>query len=418
MHPSFRDLKTLHLFLRDFGSSLAPMTAWFPKETPHSKQDRDTPRAAVRSDGSSGYLFLNNYQKDHRLPMQREFQAEIKLADTVLSIPRRPIDIPSGAYTFWPFHMDLGGVTLEYATAQPLCRLTDPDTVVFFAWPGINPEFVFHETVDTTVEVAHAHVERSEGRMYVTGISPGLDAVIRIRKKNGGTTQIVLVSRDQARDIWKAPLVGRDRLVFSPADVYFDGDRIHLNSSDPLSLRFGVYPQLGSDVAGFRDCGANGVFDCFAATIPPAKLNVSVEPLAPAGRVPPVKMGKGVAMAPPEGYFASAARWRVRVPDFTPAADSEVLLHLDYQGDVARIYAGGRLITDDFYHGAPWEIGLRNLPPEELRRGLELAILPLRQDAPIYLAAGASPDLPPGGQVVKISQIRLVPQHAVAAVLQ
>ena len=92
-----------------------------------------------------------------------------------------------------------------------------------------------------------------------------------------------------------------------------------------------------------------------------------------------------------------------------------MLLRISYQGDVARVYAGGRLITDDFYHGAPWEIGLRSIPAADLKQGLELRILPLRQDAPIYLAAAAKPAIPAGGQVAQVMDVRVLPEYRAVA---
>ncbi|KKS84072.1 MAG: Glycosyl hydrolase family 35, partial [Parcubacteria group bacterium GW2011_GWD2_43_10] len=37
----------------------------------------------------------------------------------------------------------------------------------------------------------------------------------------------------------------------------------------------------------------------------------------------------------------------------------EVFLKIDYTGDVARAFIGGKLKADDFYHGEPWVIGLK-----------------------------------------------------------
>jgi beta-galactosidase len=91
------------------------------------------------------------------------------------------------------------------------------------------------------------------------------------------------------------------------------------------------------------------------------------------------------------------------------------LLHVVYQGDIARIYAGGRLITDDFYHGAPWEIGLEDIAAADLKQGLELEILPLRADAPIYLASEAKPSVPPRGQVARVAEVRVMPVYQIIA---
>jgi hypothetical protein len=417
MRPSFRDLKTFHLFLRDFGPVLAPMTAYFPARMPSGKQDRETPRVAVRSDSQSGFIFLNNYQKDHPLPAQKGLQVQLKLASGTVNVPRQPVDIPSGAYTFWPVNLPVGGAVLEQATAQPLCRLEDPDTYLFFAWPGIAPEFVF-QAGGMSIDAPHAHVTREGGRVAVDGISPGLGTAIEIRAKEGPLTRILVLSREQARNIWKAPLGGRDRLVYSPADVYFDGDQIHLSSTDAAGLKFAVYPGLDREVADFPPTGSEGIFKGYGTVVEPVHVEAEVRQVREAGKAAPVRMGKEVAMAPEEAAFEGAARWSIRVPDVKSAAVGEVLLRIAYQGDVARIYAGGRLLTDDFYHGAPWEIGLRSIPAADLKQGLELQILPLRADAPIYLAGGVKPAIPAGGQVAQVTDVRVAPEYRAVADLR
>jgi hypothetical protein len=418
MHPSFRDLKSIHLFLHDFGSELAPMAAYFPSKMPASKQDRDTPRAAVRSDSHRGFIFLNNYQKDHPLPVQKAVQVEVKLASATVMVPRRPIDIPTGAYTFWPINLPVGDTTMTYATAQPLARLEDPDTLLFFAWPGIAAEFVFDAGVDDSIDAPHGHVTREGRQVAIDGLTPGLGPAIEIHGKNGRHTQILLLSREQARNIWKAPLAGRERLVYSTADVYFDGDRVHLSSTDPAKLSFGLYPDLEREAAGFHRSGSDGIFKAYTAAIEPVHIEADVRQVREAGKVAPVKMGAEVAMAPEESAFDGAARWSIHVPNVKSPAVRQVLLRIAYQGDIARIYAGGRLITDDFYHGAHWEIGLDDIPAGDLNKGLDLQILPLRADAPIYLASEARPSIPAAGQIARITEVRVLPEYQAVASLR
>ena len=415
MHSSFRELKSFHLFLRDFGPAIAPMTAYFPAQMPKGKLDTATPRVAVRSDSRSGFIFLNNYQKDHPLPERKGVQVQLKLASGTVSVPRQPVDIPSGAYTFWPVNLPVGGAVLAHATAQPLCRLDDPGTLLFFAWPGIAPEFVFEAAAGITIAAPRARVKRESGRVAIDGITPGLDTAIEIRTKAGQRTQILVLSREQARNIWKAPLGGRERLVYSPADVYFEGDRIHLSATDPARLGFAAFPGPDREIDGFRRSASQGIFHGYTATVEPVEVKAEVQQLQKAGKAAPIKMGQEVALMPPDSAFESAARWSIHIPDVKSALVGEVLLRIAYQGDVARIYAGGRLITDDFYHGAPWDIGLKSIAAEDLKQGLELKILPLRQDAPIYLAEGARPAIPAGGQVAQVTEVRVLPEYRVVA---
>ncbi|MEI9974254.1 MAG: hypothetical protein WDO73_20710 [Ignavibacteriota bacterium] len=415
MHPSFRELKSIHLFLEDFGPSLAPMAAFFPPKMPAGKDDTETPRLAVRADAKGGFIFLNNYQKDHPLPSHANFQVEVKLPTETVDVPRHPVELPGGAYTYWPVNLPVGSATLVYATAQPLCKLDDPDTTVFFAWPGIAPEFAFRVADGVTIEAPGGKVERANGTVYITGLQPGLASAIRIRTAKGHASEILLLTREQARNIWKAPLAGRDRLVFSNADLYFEGDRIHLGSTDPSALAFGLYPGLECKIDGFQCAGKDGIFQRYATKVEAVAVEAKVVKLADPKAAPSVKIAAEVALAPSESAFEAAARWSIRVPEIKSAGVSEVLLRIAYQGDVARLYAGSRLITDDFYHGTPWEIGLRRIPADELERGLALEILPLRQDSPIYLAAGARPTLPDGGQVAKLLQIQVITQYQAIA---
>jgi beta-galactosidase len=268
-----------------------------------------------------------------------------------------------------------------------------------------------------SIEAPRAHVTREGSRVAIDHLTPGLDAAIEIRGKNGGRTQIVVLSREQARNVWKAPLGGRERLVYSPADVYFEGDRVHLNSTDPAKVNLAIFPDSGHAPEGFRRTGAEGIFARYSASVTPVEARAEVRLIHEPATAGPVRMGKEVAMAPEESAFEGAARWTIHVPDVKSPAIRQVLLRIAYQGDIARIYAGNRLITDDFYHGSPWEIGLEGIPAGDLKQGLELEILPLRADAPIYLANEARPSIPPGGQVARISEVRLMPVYqAVAAV--
>ena len=83
------------------------------------------------------------------------------------------------------------------------------------------------------------------------------------------------------------------------------------------------------------------------------------------------------------------------------------LLSISYRGDVARLYAitrsadgseSSRLVADNFYYGRPFLYGLWRLP--EGATELELRILPLQENMPVYLPREA--DKTPGEQVDEI----------------
>lgn len=411
MRPSFGAVKIFDLFLQDFGSSLAPMAPYLPNQMPESRFDIATPRVAARIEGEHGYIFINNYQRLYPLPERKNLQVQLKLAGRTLEVPRHPVDIPSGAYTIWPVNLPIEDSLLEYSTAQFLSKLDDANTYVFFAWPGISPEFAFAPSQNSSIEAAHARVVKEGGRVYVNAIEPGTGAAIQIRGANGKTTQIIVLSREQALNAWKANVAGRERLFLTTGELYFEPGRVHILSTNAFGLDVSVFPKLDISFPGFTKAAADGIFDVYTAHFQTISRVADVQKLSDAGPSAPVKMGTEVAMAPTDADFANAAHWMIRVPRVASAGITETFLHIEYEGDVARLYSGDKLIADSFYNGAPWEIGLSQIPADELARGLELKILPLRKDAPIYLPSGARPTFPPSGDALRLKDVRIVPEY-------
>ncbi len=95
-----------------------------------------------------------------------------------------------------------------------------------------------------------------------------------------------------------------------------------------------------------------------------------------------------VAEAPTDADFRDAAVYAIDIPDERDGR----LLDISYRGDVARLYADGKLVADNFYNGRPFLYGLWRLP-DGCRR-LELRILPLQKDMPVYFPREAKTDRP------------------------
>lgn len=103
-----------------------------------------------------------------------------------------------------------------------------------------------------------------------------------------------------------------------------------------------------------------------------------------------------VAEGPTDNDFGQAAVYRILLP--TDSSSRQGLMQIHYRGDVARLYANGRLVGDNFYNGRPFLMGLWRLPSDVTE--LELRILPLQKDMPVYFPREA--DKTPGEEVVNI----------------
>jgi hypothetical protein len=424
---SFRKLKVFQYFLNDFGADLAPMTVHPPKLTPKNPSDMTVTRASVRSKNDSGFLFVNNYLREYSMPARLAAQFQISLPSGVLKVPSHPVDLPSGAYFIWPFNLGLDGINLRYSTAQLFTRLRagPVDTVYFVQVGGIAPEFAFDPAGIRSLHASSGETTTEAGTEYVRRLAPGLDSSIDVVSSEGKSLRIVLLTQKGAEDAWKVRIDGSDHLLFTAQDFFSDPDV----QPGPIWLRSRGIPQFVFSIAPppiapiqaslpLEQTASSSSAASFTALAPEQSVHLDYHLAQPAGDAPPVKPGialswrpRGVAQAPPEAEFAQAAKWSVDVPPGAMKNLSELFLEVDYQGDVARLYANHRLLADDFYIGKPWFIGLnRFLAPNDAGK-FELSILPLRKDAPVNLEVPHLPDFAGNGQVDKLNAIRLVPEY-------
>jgi hypothetical protein len=117
----------------------------------------------------------------------------------------------------------------------------------------------------------------------------------------------------------------------------------------------------------------------------------------------------GRASAPTDVEFAAAAVFHVDVPSDAFVGDDELLLRIDWTGDVGRAYCDDELIADHFWYGPTWEIGLRRHREKVVRHGLELRLLPLAEGAPIFLSRASRPTAYSDGQVLELRSATLTP---------
>lgn len=138
-------------------------------------------------------------------------------------------------------------------------------------------------------------------------------------------------------------------------------------------------------------------------------LSATCEKVREAGPLRHITIGVNkVAEEPTDEDFDQAAVYRIKVPA-EAITKFRRLLQIDYRGDCARLYAVSKeqgnqaptyqLIADNFYNGRPFLYGLWRLP--EGCTELELRILPLQKDMPVYFPREA--DTTPGERVKRVS---------------
>jgi beta-galactosidase len=157
-----------------------------------------------------------------------------------------------------------------------------------------------------------------------------------------------------------------------------------------------------------RRTGLDGLFSRYTATAVSRHDRVTIKPLRPAGKVPPVNIG-GPAKAAVEPYpesFASAAAWTITVPPAALQGVEDARLSIDWAGDMGRLFIGTDLIDDRYFDGRRWQVNLRRFAGR-LAQPLTLSVMPLREDSPIYLDAALRPELARDAQIAVLKKIDL-----------
>lgn len=372
VRPHYHLLRRLHLFLHDFGQSLSQMKAYFPRKLPIDGRDAQTLRYAVRTDGQSGFLFVNNY---HRLlPMPAKTDAKFDLSEAGLTSPFEPMTIPADCSFILPINLKLGEATLRYATAQLVCSVAHEGKlhVVFAQIPGIEPKFVLDDP------------------------------------KDAEKVKIILLNENESLTCHRATLGGIERILLSRAQVLVDGEEIRLVSENADDLSVAIFPPLEDPPANVRATW-EGLFTRYTPEYRAAAMpGLTVKQIADAAASRDVKRGKRKnAEMPSDSDFDQAAVWEIQIDS---PSDRKFLLRTLYSGDCARYELNGRLLTDHFYNGTEFDLGLWRISLSPGDR-LLLKILPLGKDAPIHITPGYEPDFADKDSVLKLHSIELVELH-------
>lgn len=229
---TYKEIKLLSMFVHDFGEALCEMPAFIPESNPLYPTNLTDLRTSVRHNGTSGYLFVNNYQRGCQMAKHNEVRLEVALENEKIVYP--PIDIANQDFFFYPFNMQLGEATLKTALATPLCYL---DNAV--------KSYVFYTDRKPAYEI--------EGNLQ--------------------DSELVTITREEAKNAWKTKL-DQEYLVISPQLVLQTEEGIELIGTGQPRMK--VYPELKIVPEGFVKKANEGVFAVYEKvqeiTLPELKI--------------------------------------------------------------------------------------------------------------------------------------------------
>lgn len=369
IRESFHRLRNQHSFLEAFGARLAGMNATIPRN-----DDDGALRWSLRSDGTSGFVFINNHRPHEPLPARAGVQFEIGLGGSSVLFPHRPVDIPSGEFMSWPLQLNVGGVVVRWATLNVL-TVIEPEgeapVLVLAANDGVDA----HLAVPASYSVDGHPGVAGDGELVLEDLRPGL---LTLTSDDGARLRVLVLTADQALQAWTPTIDGRRRLVLSGAAVTEQAGSLAVTASRPVEVS--VFHPSG---AGYDDGLSRAT-----VSLPLRTAQVAVEQVRPPSAPPPAVVGvPGRASAPaPEQFSSHAARFRITVDGYAVAGERS-LLRLELVGDTASSVFEGRE-EDVFWDGSAWDIDIT--PAEDTdRRTVEVAVYPLTAGTPVWLPVAA-----------------------------
>lgn len=136
----------LHMFINDFGDILAPMEH-VGSQTFVETDDADSLRYAMRTDGHSGFVFINHHQRGLKLNDVKN----VVINTGSVKFPQ--FDVQGDVAFILPFNLSFAKHNIEYATAQLLCKYDD--TLFFAAVPGVKPEYSVDGKIFEVMDSTH-----------------------------------------------------------------------------------------------------------------------------------------------------------------------------------------------------------------------------------------------------------------------
>ncbi|GAF64375.1 beta-galactosidase [Bacillus sp. TS-2] len=363
IRASYRRLKRQHYFYKEVENSFCEMKTTLPNGAEDIEpKDVETPRFAIRSNGESGYLFINNYQDHVKTQKQEDFSLFIELEKESIQLPSQGgLALEKDESCILPFNLDLNGCTLQYATAQFMTSIeVENESYYFFYTPnGLTSEYMIKNSPVATITGTGIETEEHENHSLVKVINESHNR-IDIHLQNGKTLHICTLSDKDSQNFWKFSRKGQDYVFVTEATVLVSEEDVRLEIEDPATVELKVFPPLKEETS-FKGCTVKkekqqpGLFETYDLSFKPKQEKVLRT----------------------EQVSDSQLKLEILPSAFSDV--KELLIKVDYVGDIGYAYIDGELIHDHFYNGGTWEIGLKKHEEKLKTKEIYLYVSPYRE---------------------------------------
>ncbi|WP_018933236.1 beta-galactosidase [Gracilibacillus lacisalsi] len=355
VRESYHRLKRQHLFYHQYGKGFS-QTKTVLSQNPENMnpEDVETLRYAVRADGDSGFIYINNFQDHIETKDQNDFTISVQLENETIILPN--LSLAKDQNCILPFNFNMEGVNLSYSTTQLITELNkDDEKYYFFFTPkGMKGEYVFDKKNVDEVQVSRGNVKRTGNKVIV---QVEQDDMTKLVGKDGQKINICTLTDQQSLNFWKVSIKGKETIFITEANVLVDDDqlRLEVDGLDNVSLK--AFPAFsnsivveGEEVTGEKQ----GIFTEYIIPINPKEIELEVKHIN-----------------------NSKATINVDPKEFKNV--KELLLKINYIGDIGYAFIDGELINDNYSNYETWEIGLKRFEKDVVSKGMYIYVSPIKE---------------------------------------
>jgi hypothetical protein len=359
IRESYKRLKRQHYFYETVAETFCKTKTVLPYDTKEmDPYDIETVRFAVRAHQDSGFVFINNYQDHVETKDQKDFAITVNLENEEIRFPKTgSMSFAKDECCILPFNLDLQGLNLIYSTTQFLTSIEhDGETYFFFFTPkGMNGEYYFESDNIQEITVDNGNIISDKNTLI--RVSDDVLSLVDITLKAGRRLHVCTLTHQQSLNFWKFQYKRKEQVFITNATLLVDEEKIRLESEGIETVEIKSFPGFNAPIkiAGEEiSCRNNGLFKEYKKTISVTHSGLEVKM---------VNQNKAMIHFQPEAFDDV----------------KELLLQIEYVGDIGYAFIDGELIHDNFCNNNTWEIGLHQHEQDLLAKGMYIYISPLKE---------------------------------------
>ena len=354
VRESYQRLKTIHSFVSTYEEQLCDMKTYLPEGASQiDPKDLDTLRYAVRSNGESGFLFINNFQDHAKMHPKKDVSVTIEMGET--SYVFHSLSLETDENCILPFHFDVEGIELTLASAQPITDLeiNGRKTYIFMVPDGMHSYFVWEDGVN---------VNGSPCKEYM--LDPQKEVQLFTITKGEKEVDILCLSRDFSNQMY---VIKDQGLLFTSAAFMERDDAFYLEATEAV-MQLKCYPKAlceeykNAEKIEKTEALKDSVLGTYKITTEQVHVDTKIKEV---------------------GFYRYAISFDGLKEAFMGEHVKDVRMQIEYRGDIGHAFIDGRMIHDNFCNHDTWEIGLREFASELEQEPMTIYITPLKEGAKV-----------------------------------